>query len=232
MAKYNEVLANKITALIADEMCSVSDICKTMGISRTIFYKWKRENPAFDEEVEAALEYRNETLLSMAYSGIRQRLERHTIVEEKDTYVPDETNPGKLVFKSRVIRRKDCLPDLRTIKMILDRQEKKTKTEEKEKDVKPREKLPKNEEKELPVELPVAREEEPVESIPNQMPSQPQAETQPATDNRDNKDNGNIFKGNEKEKAIKSIKDRVQVQNSRENKKRQGKQKYRLKASA
>ena len=124
MAKYNETLANRITTLIAEQLCSISDICKATGISRNTFYKWKRENPGFNEEIEEAMEYRNEELLSMAYSSIRQRLERHTIVEEKDTYTPDENDPEKLKFKSKVIRKKEHLSDLRTIKMILDRADK------------------------------------------------------------------------------------------------------------
>lgn len=40
---------------------------------------------------------------------------------EKNIYVPDERNPDKLVFKSKVIIKKECPPDLRTIKMLLDR---------------------------------------------------------------------------------------------------------------
>jgi len=129
MAKYNETLANRIVSMIAEELCSVSDICKATGISRNTFYKWKRENPVFNEEIEDAMEFRSEVLLSMAYSSIKQRLERHTITEEKDTYIPDETDSGKLKMKSRVIRKKEYLPDLQTIKMILDRADKKMKNE-------------------------------------------------------------------------------------------------------
>lgn len=68
-----------------------------------------------------AMNLKNEILLSMAYSSIKKRLEGGMIEEEKDIYVPDENNPAKLLFKSRTIRRKECLPDLHTIKMILNR---------------------------------------------------------------------------------------------------------------
>jgi transposase-like protein len=124
MAKYNQELAEKITSLIAEELYSISDICKATGISRNTFYKWKRENPGFDKEIEDAMNYRNETLLSMAYSSIKQRLERYTLVEEKDVYTPNEAYPEKMVFKSKTVCKKECLPDLRTIKMILDRADK------------------------------------------------------------------------------------------------------------
>lgn len=124
MAKYNQELAEKITSLIAEELCSISDICKATGISRNTFYKWKRENPGFDKEIEDAMSYRNETLLSMAYSSIKQRLERYTLVEEKDIYTPNEADPEEMVFKSKTVHKKEHLPDLRTIKMILDRADK------------------------------------------------------------------------------------------------------------
>ncbi len=124
MAKYNQELAERITSLMAEELCSVSDICKATGISRNTFYKWKRENPDFDKDVEDAMSYRNEVLLSMAYSSIKQRLERHTLVEEKDTYTPNEAAPEEMVFKSKTVHKKEYLPDLRTIKMILDRADK------------------------------------------------------------------------------------------------------------
>ncbi|GAB6123162.1 helix-turn-helix domain-containing protein [Dysgonomonas termitidis] len=124
MAKYNQELAEKITSLIAEELCSISDICKATGISRNTFYKWKRENPGFDKEIEDAMSYRNEILLSMAYSSIKQRLGRYTLIEEKDIYTPDETNPEEMIFKSKTVHKKEYLPDLRTIKMILDRADK------------------------------------------------------------------------------------------------------------
>jgi len=125
MAKFNKTLADRITTLVAEQLCSISDICKATGISRNTFYKWKRENPDFSEELEEAMEYRNEVLLSMAYSSIKQRLERHTLVEERDVYIPDEDNPGGVKFKNKIIKKKECLPDLRTIKMILNRTDKK-----------------------------------------------------------------------------------------------------------
>lgn len=125
MAKFSEELTEKLTTMIAEDFLSVTEICRATGISRNTFYKWKRENPGFDREITEATELRNDALLSKAFSALRERLERHTLVEEKDIYVPDEANSGGLVFKSKVIRKRECLPDLRSIKMVLDRNDKK-----------------------------------------------------------------------------------------------------------
>lgn len=121
MAKYSEELRKKAAELVEIEFFSVSQVCKALGISRQAFYTWMDEKSDFKKSMVRAMNLKNETLLSMAYSSIKKRLEGGMIEEEKDIYVPDENNPAKLLFKSRTIRRKECLPDLHTIKMILNR---------------------------------------------------------------------------------------------------------------
>lgn len=121
MAKYSEELKEKAAELIEIEFFSVLQVCKALGISRQAFYTWMNEKPDFKESIEEAMNLKNETLLSMAYSSIKKRLEGCTFEEERDVYVPDENNPTKLLFKSRTIKRKERLPDLHTIKMILNR---------------------------------------------------------------------------------------------------------------
>lgn len=121
MAKYSEELKEKAAELIEVEFFSVLQVCKALGISRQAFYTWMNEKPDFKESIEEAMNLKNEMLLSMAYSSIKKRLEGCTFEEERDVYVPDENNPAKLLFKSRMIKRKERLPDLHTIKMILNR---------------------------------------------------------------------------------------------------------------
>lgn len=121
MAKYSEELREKVATLIEVDFFSVSQVCKALGISRQIFYSWINDKPDFKTRIEEAMSIKNETLLSMAYSSIKRRLENGMSVEEKDTYVPDKEDPEKLIFKSRIIKRKEYLPDLRTIKMVLNR---------------------------------------------------------------------------------------------------------------
>ncbi|MBB4037852.1 hypothetical protein GGR21_003773 [Dysgonomonas hofstadii] len=128
MAKFNEELQTKIIELLGTEFFSISQTCKILGISRQIFYTWMNEKPEFKTEVEEAIKYRNEELMSLAYMSIKKRLKEGTTVVEKDTYIPDETDDSRLKFKSRTITTKDYMPDLRTVRMILDRNDKQSHT--------------------------------------------------------------------------------------------------------
>ncbi|MFV0537651.1 MAG: transposase [Dysgonomonas sp.] len=131
MAKYSEELTNKIVELIADKFYSISEVCTAINISRKTFYGWMNAQPGFKEEIDTALEQRDDAALSMAMSSLRKRLGNYNLTEEKDTYVPCENNPSKLILKSRTVRKKEYLPDLRTIKMVLDRADKKKAAAEK-----------------------------------------------------------------------------------------------------
>ncbi|MDH6308232.1 transposase-like protein [Dysgonomonas sp. PFB1-18] len=124
MAKYSDELTEKIVELLVDKFYSITEVCKALGISRKTFYSWQDSKPEFSTAIEDAMRHRRDTLLSMAHSTIRRRLEGGMLTEEKYIYVPDENNPSKLILKSRVICTKEYLPDLRTIKMILDREDK------------------------------------------------------------------------------------------------------------
>ena len=123
MAKYNEGVAETIVSLIEDDFCSVAEICRVTGISRKTFYCWKETVPGLAKEIFDAECRREDRIRQMLYSSLKKRLDGHMMVEEKETYLPDEHEPEKLVLQSKVIRRKSCLPDLKTIKLLLDRQD-------------------------------------------------------------------------------------------------------------
>lgn len=123
MAKYNEGVAETIVSLIEDDFCSVAEICRVTGISRKTFYCWKETVPGLAKEIFDAECRREDRIRQMLYSSLKKRLDGYMMVEEKETYLPDEHEPEKLVLQSKVIRRKSCLPDLKTIKLLLDRQD-------------------------------------------------------------------------------------------------------------
>ncbi|MDR2953549.1 MAG: hypothetical protein LBV43_00530 [Prevotella sp.] len=134
MTKYSEKLTETIVDLITEELFSITEICKGLNISRKTFYSWTKTKPEFREEIDRAIEQRDETVLAMAHSSLKERLSNYTLTEEKDTYIPDENDPSVLVLKSKIIRKKEYLPDLRTIKMVLDRADKKKAKQRKEKE--------------------------------------------------------------------------------------------------
>ena len=77
----------------------------------------------FRREVEQAVAHREAELMMMVQASPKKKPEGYYTTVEKDIYVPDE-HTGKIIFKQKTVTKKECPPDLRTIKMLLDRQDK------------------------------------------------------------------------------------------------------------
>ncbi|MBF0650211.1 hypothetical protein IR083_15395 [Dysgonomonas sp. GY75] len=121
MAKYSEELVDKVVFLIEEEFYTTTQVCRALGFSRQAYYGWLDTKPGFRKEVDMAVSRRSEAMQTMMLAALKKKLEGYMTTVEKDIYVPDERNPDELVFKSKVIIKKECPPDLRTIKMLLDR---------------------------------------------------------------------------------------------------------------
>ena len=124
MAKYGAELTEKIVNLIEEEFFTVSQVCKAVSISRETFYSWMNTRDDFRSEVEQAVTRREAELMMMVHASLKKKLEGYYTTVEKDIYVPGE-HTGELVFKQKTITKKECPPDLRTIKMLLERQDRK-----------------------------------------------------------------------------------------------------------
>ncbi|HMM04608.1 MULTISPECIES: hypothetical protein [unclassified Dysgonomonas] len=125
MAKYGTELTEKIISLIEDEFFTISQVCKATGISRQTFYYWMDTKDDFRQEIEQTVARREAEMMTMVQASLKKKLEGFYTTVEKDIYVPDEYT-GEIVFKQKTVTKKECPPDLRTIKMLLDRQDKKT----------------------------------------------------------------------------------------------------------
>ena len=123
MAKYGAELTEKIVSLIEDEFFTVSQVCKATGISRQTFYYWMDTKEEFRREIEEAMAHREAEMITMVQASLKKKLEGYYTTVEKDIYVPDEYT-GEVVFKQKTITKKECPPDLKTIKMLLERQDK------------------------------------------------------------------------------------------------------------
>ncbi len=123
--KYKEKIATEIIRMIEQDLCSISEICKSFKISRKTFYEWKKEKPGFKEAVEEAIDHREDVMIASARIGLKQLLEGYVQKKEKITYVPDENDPVNDVEKCRVVEKKFCPPSIRAIKYVLDREERK-----------------------------------------------------------------------------------------------------------
>ena len=123
--KYKEKIATEIIRMIEQDLCSISEICKSFKISRKTFYEWKKEKPEFKEAVEEAIDHREDVMIASARIGLKQLLEGYVQKKEKVTYVPDKNDPLNDVEKCRVVEKKFCPPSIRAIKYVLDREERK-----------------------------------------------------------------------------------------------------------
>ena len=123
--KYKEKIATEIIRMIEQDLCSISEICKSFKISRKTFYEWKKVKPEFGEAVEEAIDHREDVMIASARIGLKQLLEGYVQKKEKITYVPDKNDPVNDVEKCRVVEKKFCPPSIRAIKYVLDREERK-----------------------------------------------------------------------------------------------------------
>jgi hypothetical protein len=111
--------------MIEQDLCSISEICKSLKISRKTFYEWKKAKPEFSEALEEAIDHREEVMIASARIGLKQLLEGYVQKKEKITYVTDKKNPVEDYEKCRVVEKKFCPPSIRAIKYVLDREERK-----------------------------------------------------------------------------------------------------------
>ena len=128
MAKYNERLTAKIARLIEEDIYTIGEICDALKISRFTFYEWKNTKPEFREAIEFAEDRRDDALAALARKSLKDKIEGCIITTEKITYIDD--GYGEQIMKSKVVTHRKCQPDVRAIKLALERQDRKREKEE------------------------------------------------------------------------------------------------------
>jgi len=133
MAKYTERLVSRIEKLIEADNYTITEICVALRISRAAFYEWKEKNPEFRKRIAEAEQRRDDELIKIARASLKKKLEGHISREEHCYYEPAKSNSSVMILKRKVVKTKEKAPDLRAIKYVLDREDKKKeKVEEKE----------------------------------------------------------------------------------------------------
>ncbi|QIK53059.1 hypothetical protein G7051_01315 [Dysgonomonas sp. HDW5B] len=117
MGKFTRSLADKIATLIEEDNYTITEICRIVGISRKMFYQWKATKPNFAEELQEAVEAREEKLKQKARQSMRQKVEGYKQIETKTTYAAskDSDDPYTLVVKEYVVKEKYCVPETSAI---------------------------------------------------------------------------------------------------------------------
>lgn len=109
MAKYSERLVQKVVRLIEEDVYTITEICEALNISRKTFYEWKNEKAEFAQVLDEAMEIRDEQLVELAHSALKERLKEKTIEEEIITYEPDDEDSSSFKIKSKLIKTRKVL---------------------------------------------------------------------------------------------------------------------------
>ena len=120
--RYSSKIKDRIISLLDEDFnYTISDICAMIGVSRKTFYKWKKDIPEFARELEEAIDRNHDATMDAVRVAVKKKLEgcRTTQTRIKYTYTED----GEWVPKEKTVTSKDCPPDNRTIKMMLDRED-------------------------------------------------------------------------------------------------------------
>lgn len=105
MAKYSKRLVEVIVELIGNDM-SVTDICRSVGITRKTFYEWKITKSDFSRAIDDARERAYEELIALARRTLRERIEGYTVEETTYTYEPASYDENEMVLKKKVVKQK------------------------------------------------------------------------------------------------------------------------------
>lgn len=129
MSKYNEELVEEVLKMVEADFYTITEICRMLGISRKTFYMWKESRPEFREAIDDAMKLRDQKLLMIARTSLKQRLEGYTVTEERYNYVPCNGNRNEMILKSKTVKKKHCAPDMNAIKFMLNKVEMENKEE-------------------------------------------------------------------------------------------------------
>lgn len=107
--KYSKTLVKKICDELATGEHTIADVCKKVGISEAIFYRWKQTKVEFLEAIKEAELKRDESLGQMALSGLAKLLNTHEFEEVHTDYINGQD--GKPIIKSQKRVKKVIMPN-------------------------------------------------------------------------------------------------------------------------
>jgi len=83
MAKYSKQIVDNICQLIKSDTYTVVEICKSVGITETLYYKWKSEKVEFFEAIKKAEDERRNFFITEAKKSLLKKIQGYTVQEKK-----------------------------------------------------------------------------------------------------------------------------------------------------
>lgn len=105
MAKYNKKLVDELCELLSTGKHTIADSCKKVGLSESLFYKWKNDKLEFLEAVKKAEAKRLVSFKEMATSGLAKLLDMHEF-EEVSTEYENDKNGNPIIKRQKRVKKK------------------------------------------------------------------------------------------------------------------------------
>lgn len=110
MAKYNKRVVEQICQLISSDSYTVDEICTRVGISRSAFFRWKRENGTFGTALKEAKQAFDAVMIAEARKSLRKKITGFD-VEEMRVVLGRAKDGEKPQIKEKTITKKHIAPD-------------------------------------------------------------------------------------------------------------------------
>lgn len=115
--KYTPELVTRICGLLEKDTYTVSELCESVGIDESTFYRWKNDKNEFCEAIKKAEERRLGFFVVEAKRSLLKKIQGYEVKETQIVSIPgvDEKGNPKQIIKEKKTIKKHIQPDTTAI---------------------------------------------------------------------------------------------------------------------
>ena len=115
--KYTPELVKRICGLVEKDTYTVSELCESVGIDESTFYRWKTDKSEFCEAIKKAEERRLDNFVVEAKRSLLKKIQGYEVKETQIVSIPgvDEKGNPKQIIKEKKTIKKHIQPDTAAI---------------------------------------------------------------------------------------------------------------------
>ncbi|MDR1181711.1 MAG: hypothetical protein LBL13_07015 [Bacteroidales bacterium] len=113
--RYDKTIVKRICELIEKDSYTVSEICKTVGIADSTYYKWANDHVEFSDGIKKARNKFDENIVAEAKRSLKKLVNGYSYEETKIVYIegkPNEKGDPMPKIKEQVKITKHVPPNL------------------------------------------------------------------------------------------------------------------------
>lgn len=118
MSKYNKKIVKRICDLLEKDSFTIPEICAKVGISESIYYKWREDKVEFLEAIEKAKDKFKDYLVDSAKNSLLKKVNGYEVEEKHIIMIegkPDANGNAKPKIKEQKTIKKHYSPDTTAI---------------------------------------------------------------------------------------------------------------------